>query len=179
MSFDNYPDIIALREDGKSDPAIFDLILTNPPFGSIMRGEVMEILGRFQLGHKKKSLPLEVLGLERCFQFLKPNGRLGIVLPDGLLKNKNALFVRRWIENVAEIKAIISLPIETFAPFGAAVKTSLCFFRKLGENEKPNPEKPVFMVEIASLGYDATGRANGKSEVDEVVEKFHSLVGWK
>ena len=48
----------------------------------------MDILGRFRLGHKKNSLPLEILGLERCFQFLKPGGKLGIVLPDGLLKNK-------------------------------------------------------------------------------------------
>jgi type I restriction enzyme M protein len=178
LSFDNYPDIIALREDGKSDPAIFDLILTNPPFGSIMRGEVMEILGRFQLGHKRKSLPLEVVGIERCFQFLKPGGRLGIVLPDGLLKNKNALFVRRWVEQVAEIKAVISLPIETFAPFGAAVKTSLCFFRKLTENERPNPNAKVFMADVESLGYDATGRPNNSSEVDAVVKAFHEQVGW-
>ncbi len=179
LSFDNYPDIIALRDDEKSNPAIFDLILTNPPFGSIMRGEVIEILGRFQLGHKRKSLPLEVLGLERCLQFLKPGGRLGIVLPDGLLKNKNGLFVRRWIEQVAVIKAVISLPIETFAPFGAAVKTSLCFFRKLAENERPRPNAKVFMAEVESLGYDATGRPNNSSEVDAVVNAFHEQVGWQ
>jgi type I restriction enzyme M protein len=143
-----------------------------------MRGEVMEILGRFQLGHKRKSLPLEVVGIERCFQFLKPGGRLGIVLPDGLLKNKNALFVRRWVEQVAEIKAVISLPIETFAPFGAAVKTSLCFFRKLTENERPNPNAKVFMADVESLGYDATGRPNNSSEVDAVVKAFHEQVGW-
>lgn len=178
LSFDNYPDIIALREDGQNDPAIFDLILTNPPFGSILRGEVMEILGRFQLGHKRKSLPLEVLGLERCFQFLKPGGRLAIVLPDGLLKNKNALFVRRWVQQVAQIKALISLPIETFAPFGAAVKTSLCFFRKLRANERPNPDGKVFMAEIASLGYDATGRSNSNSEVQSVVAEFQKHVSW-
>jgi len=73
LSFDNYPDIIALRDDGKKDPSVFDVVVTNPPIGSIMRQEAMEIIGRFQLGHKKKSLPLEILGLERSFQFLKPN----------------------------------------------------------------------------------------------------------
>ena len=81
LSFDNYPDIIALREDGSSDPAIFDLVLTNPPFGSIMRGEVLEIIGRFQLGAGKKSLPLDVLGIERCLQFLRPGGSLGSCFP--------------------------------------------------------------------------------------------------
>ena len=49
LSFDNYPDVIALREDGGQDPAVFDVVLTNPPFGSIMKQEVMEMLGRFDL----------------------------------------------------------------------------------------------------------------------------------
>jgi type I restriction enzyme M protein len=178
LSFDNYPDIIALREDGRNDPAVFDLILTNPPFGSIMRGEVLEIVGRFELGHGRKSLPLEVIGLERCFQFLEPGGRLGIILPDGLLKNKNTRFVREWIQGVAEIVAVISLPIETFAPFGAAVKTSLCFFRKPAEGHPPDPSAKAFLAEVTSVGYDATNRATARSDVDETVERFHREVGW-
>ena len=83
LSFDNYPDIIALRDDSRNNPAIFDLILTNPPFGSIMREEARNMLGRFDLGKKKRSVPLEVLAIERCYQFLKPGGKLIIVLPDG------------------------------------------------------------------------------------------------
>jgi len=178
LSFDNYPDIIALRDDGKKDPAIFDLILTNPPFGSIMRGEVMQMIGRFKLGHKKKSLPLEIIGLERCLEFLKPGGRLGIVLPDGLLKNKNSLFVREWIPEVAELKAVISLPIETFAPFGATVKTSLVFFRKLKKGEKATSN--VFLAECESLGYEATGKPSSrKSEIDEIVKLFNQHIKWQ
>ncbi len=179
LSFENYPDILALREDGNTDPAVFDLILTNPPFGSIMRQEVMGMIGRFQLGHKKKSLPLEILGLERCFQFLKPGGRLAIVLPEGLLKNKNARFVRRWVEQLAEIKAIISMPEEAFTTYGAMVKTSLCVFRKLGGGEAPNPGSPCFLAEVENLGYDATGRPKGGAEVHTVIEEFHRQVGWK
>ncbi|MBU4400972.1 MAG: N-6 DNA methylase [Planctomycetes bacterium] len=178
LSFDNYPDILALREDGSSDPSIFSIVVTNPPFGSIMKGEVMEILGRFTLGHKRKSLPLEVLGLERSFQFLKPGGKLAIVLPDGILKNKNALFVRKWVENTAVIKAVISLPIEAFYPFGATVKTSLCVFQKLFPGESCNPDAETYLVECENLGYDATGRANSNSETDSVVDGFHREVGW-
>ena len=62
---------------GSESGAIFDVVVTNPPFGSIMKQEAMEMLGRFDLGHKKKSLPLEVLGLERSLQFLKPGGENG------------------------------------------------------------------------------------------------------
>jgi type I restriction enzyme M protein len=70
LSFENYPDIIALRSDGKQDPALFHVVVTNPPFGSIARQETMAMLGRFALGDKRKSLPLEILGLERSLQFL-------------------------------------------------------------------------------------------------------------
>lgn len=178
LSFDNYPDIIALGDEGNSDPAVFDVIFTNPPFGSIMRSEVMAIIGRFQLGHKRKSLPLEVLALERCFQFLKPGGRLAIVLPDGMLKNKNTSFVRKWVQGVAEVKAVISLPLETFAPFGTTTKTSLCFFRKCELGRKPDPTAKVFLAEVENIGYDATGRAVGVSDVDDVVAAFHAEVGW-
>jgi type I restriction enzyme M protein len=176
LSFENYPDMLALREDGSNDPAIFDLILTNPPFGSIMRQEVMGMIGRFQLGHKKKSLPLEILGLERCFQFLRPGGRLAIVLPDGMLKNKNTRFVRGWVEQIAEIKAIISLPEDAFAAYGAMVKTSLCVFRKLAPGEAPTSK--AFLCEVETLGYDATGRPKAGSEVQAVIEAFHKEVGW-
>lgn len=178
LSFENYPDILAIQDDGNKDPGVFDVIVTNPPFGSIMRQEVMEMIGRFQLGHKKKSLPLEILGLERCFQFLKPGGRIAIVLPDGLLKNKNAKFVRKWVEQIAEIKAIISLPIEAFSAYGASVKTSLCVFRKLNDGEAAKGDNKVFLAEVENLGYDATGRPKAGSEVKQVVEEFHKQVGW-
>jgi len=177
LSFENYPDIVALGGETKS-PEVFSMILTNPPFGSIMRQEVMEMVGRFQLGNKKKSLPLEILGLERCFQFLKPGGKLAIVLPDGLLKNKSSLFVRNWIENVAKIKAVISLPEEAFNPYGAMVKTSLCIFQKYEANEKKNSDEAAYLCEIENMGFDATGRKKEGSEIPSVIEDFHKKVGW-
>lgn len=178
LSFENYPDILALRDNQKADPAVFNIVVTNPPFGSIMRSEVKNLVGRFALGAKRKSLPLEILGLERSFQFLKPGGRLAIVLPDGILKNKNAHFVRKWVEQVAEIKAIISLPEDAFNAFGAMVKTSLCIFRKLNEREVPNTDSKALLMEVENLGYDATGRAKPGAEIDDAVKMFHKEVGW-
>lgn len=178
LSFENYPDILALRDDGNADPAVFDIVVTNPPFGSIMRQEVMGMIGRFELGHKKKSLPLEILGLERSFQFLKPGGRIAIVLPEGILKNKNTRFVRRWIESMSEIKAVISLPEDAFSPFGAMVKTCLCVFRKRREGESIANDARCFLAEVENLGYDATGRPKPGIEVVQVVRAFHDQVGW-
>ena len=179
LSFENYPDILQLEDDDNTNPAVFDIILTNPPFGSLMTQEVMEMVGRFELGKGKKTLPMEYIGLERCFQFLKPGGKLAIVLPDGLLKNKNSKYVRKWVENVAQIKALISLPEEAFQSFGAMVKTSLCIFQKLPEGGKNDPNEETLLVEIDNVGYDATGRIKSGSEIDEVAKLFHKEVAWK
>ena len=179
LSFENYPDIVALGGEDSTTPEVFSMILTNPPFGSIMRQEVMEMVGRFQLGNKKKSLPLEILGLERCFQFLKPGGRLAIVLPDGLLKNKSTRFVRDWVEKVAKIKAVISLPEEAFSPFGATVKTSLCVFQKYAKDETPSSSGNALLLEIENIGFEATGKKKEGSEVDDAIKTFHEQVGWK
>lgn len=179
LSFDNYPDIIALREDGKQDPSVFDVVVTNPPFGSIMKQEVMEMLGRFDLGHKKKSLPLEILGLERSLQFLKPGGKLAIVLPEHLMKGKSALFVRKWLYSIARIKAIFFFPEEAFTPFGAMVKTCLCVLQKFKEGEKARDEDPTFLCEVENLGYEATGKPKTGCEVTTAIAAFHTEVGWK
>lgn len=179
LSFDNYPDVIALRDDGKQDPAVFDVIVTNPPFGSIMKQEVMEMLGRFDLGHKKKSLPLEVMGLERSLQFLKPGGKLAIVLPEHLMKGKNALFVRKWLYGAAHIKAIFFFPEDAFTPFGAMVKTCLCILQKFKSNDKPAAQDNTFLCEVENLGYDATGRQKAGSEVQAAIVAFHDQAGWQ
>lgn len=179
LSFDNYPDIIALRDDGQSDPAVFDVVLTNPPFGSIMRQETMEMMGRFVLGHKRKSLPLEILGLERSLQFLRPGGKLAIVLPEHLMKGKSALFVRKWLENIAHLKGLFFFPEEAFTPYGAMVKTCLCILQKFGETETPGAQDQTFLCEVENLGYDATGRVKPGSEIQAAIDAFHREVVWQ
>jgi len=178
LSFDNYPDIIALRDDGKQDPAVFDIVVTNPPFGSIMKRDVMEMMGRFDLGYRKKSLPLEILGLERSLQFLKPGGKLAIVLPEHLMKGKSNLFVRKWIYDIARIKAIFFFPEEAFTPFGAMVKTCLCILQKLREGENTSEKDITFLCEIKNLGYEATGKFKSGSEVSQAIAAFHQQMGW-
>jgi len=157
---------------------VFDVILTNPPFGSIMRHETMQMLGRFDLGHKKKSLPLEILGLERSIHFLKPGGRMGIVLPEHLMKGKNAAFVRKWLYGVAEIKAIFFFPEEAFTPFGAMVKTCLCIFRKRLPGEAAGKQEESFLCEVENLGYEPTGKPKHGSEVAAAIAAFHEKKGW-
>ena len=178
LSFDNYPDIKALAGEENDDPQVFDIVLTNPPFGSLMGGEIGNIIKRFELGKNKKSAPLEILGLERCLQFLKLGGRMGIVLQDGVLTDSGHSHVREWLHTQAEVVAVVSLPDHTFTPYGASPKTSLLFLKKYTSGDKATSGKPVFFARLDDIGYDATGRSKGTSEASLIVEKFHELRGW-
>ncbi len=172
VDFANFPDL---------RPESFDLILTNPPFGSLLGQEAIAALGTFKLADGRKSVPLEVLGLERCIQFLRPGGRLGIVLPDGVLVNRNARYVREWLESQAKLRAIVSLPIEAFSPYGANIKTSIVFVRKWKKGEAGNSDYKVQLARIDNIGYDAAGRPREGAELELVAQDIRNFLeqeGW-
>jgi len=87
----------------------------------------------FEVG--KTSGATEVLFIERCLDLLKPGGRMGIVLPEGVLNSSNLQSAREYFESRAKILLIVSLPQDIFISSGATVKTSLVFFRKFTEEE--------------------------------------------
>lgn len=91
------------------------------------------ILDLFQIG--KFSGLTEVLFIERCLNLLKPGGRMGIVLPEGVLNNTNLQKVRDFVESKAKILLIVSIPQDVFMAAGATVKPSLLFFKKFTEDE--------------------------------------------
>lgn len=77
----------------------------------------------------------EILFIERCLNLLKPGGRMGIVLPEGVLNNSNLQKVREFVESKAKILLIVSIPQDVFMASGATVKPSLLFFKKFTEKE--------------------------------------------
>ncbi|MEQ8525000.1 N-6 DNA methylase [Gracilimonas sp.] len=148
----------------------FDIILTNPPFGSRVEKSLKiteadrytdqekidkyqkkygkaykealkqvnnnvdkPILSLFKTG--KMSKLTEVLFIERCLNLLKPGGRMGIVLPEGVLNTTNLQRVRDFVESKAKIILITSIPQDVFVASGATVKPSLVFFKKFTEEE--------------------------------------------
>lgn len=78
----------------------------------------------------------EVLFIERCLDLLSPGGRLGIVLPEGIFNNPSLAYVREFTEDRAFLRAVVSLPQETFVSSGASVKCSLLFLQKFTEDEQ-------------------------------------------
>ena len=84
----------------------------------------------------KAKIKTEILFIERCLDLLKPGGRLGIVLPEGIFNNPSLAYVREFTEDRAYLRAVVSLPQETFVSSGASVKCSLLFLQKFTEEEQ-------------------------------------------
>jgi len=107
----------------------------------------------------------EVLFIERCLNLLKPGGRMGIVLPEGVLNNTNLQKVRDFVESQAKILLIVSIPQDVFMASGATVKPSLMFFKKF------TPEEAKEYAEIkanAEVAFDS----RYSSELSAINEKL-------
>ncbi len=149
----------------------FDIVLTNPPFGTVGKINNNKILSRYDLGYKWKNVgkqfykthnlsngqTAEILFIERSLQLLKEGGRLGIVLPNGHFENPSLEYLRFYIKQKANVLAIINLPQETFIPYGTGVKTSLLFLEKDTSNSKRR--YTIFFSKINKLGYQGNKNA--------------------
>jgi type I restriction enzyme M protein len=179
----------ALDYEDKFDPrrsiklGRFTLLLTNPPFGASVKEREKSYLANYELGGKVKKRNLqntETLFIERCLDLLKPGGRMGIVLPDGILTNSSLQYVRDFINERVQILGVVSLPQAAFkrpaskgsGDTGSGVKASLLFLRKKKEGEKLPTDYPIFMAIAEHIGYDATGRPD-KDEFPDI------LKGWE
>lgn len=105
----------------------FDSIITNPPFSIDLDNETKKnVKKEFIFGDKKNS---ENLFVERWYQLLKPNGRVGAVLPESVFDTTENKYIRLFIYKYFKVKAVVSLPQLTFEPF-TSTKTSLLFAQK-------------------------------------------------
>ena len=166
-------------------PASFDLILTNPPFGAIAKdADLPTLKDEFDLFNKTdakgKRKPMaqqksEILFMERIWHFLNPKtGRAAVVVPDGILTNSSLQPVRDWLLAHFQVQAVVSVPQFAFAHYGAGVKASLLFLRKLGDKETIAADTPIFMALAEKIGYDATGRATG-NDLPQVLKQYREF----
>ena len=162
------------------DLARFQVIVTNPPFGSKILIKDTSILEQFDLGYiwekpkEKKGrwkktdrlqggVPPEQLFVERCIQLLKPGGRMSIVLPDSILGSPGLGYIRQWLLQETRIVASIDLHQDAFQP-NTGVQTSILIVQKKTATEKEEDAKRgapipynVFMAIIDKVGHDKRG----------------------
>jgi type I restriction enzyme M protein len=158
-----------------------DVVVSNPPFGANIRIDDTEVLSQYDLAavwehdgdrwvkrrspdgkvQLQKSQPPEILFIERCLQFLKPGGRMAIVLPNGILNNPALGYVRSWLLNNAQVLAVVDMARELFQP-NNDTQTSMLILRRLSDDERALAESrkldyPVFMAIAERVGQDRRG----------------------
>ena len=135
-----------LRPKGATDYSefSFDLLMANPPFA----GDIKEptILSRYELSKDDKKQSRDTLFIERNLNFLKPGGRMAIVLPQGRFNNSSDKKIREFISEQCRILAVVGLHGNVFKPH-TGTKTSVLFVQKWDEKLCPKREDyPIFFA---------------------------------
>ena len=138
----------------------FDLVMANPPFA----GDIKEntIISRYELGkntagkwHKKVSR--DILFIERNLSFLKPGGRMAIVLPQGRFNNASDKAIRDFIAERCRILAVVGLHGNVFKPH-TGTKTSVLFVQKWDDVLCPRKDDyPIFFATMQKPSKDNSG----------------------
>ena len=163
----------------------FDYIITNPPFGSSVKQNEKAYLHQYNLGNKdvswldlknsavkgRNNQSTEVLFIEQCYNFLKEEGFLAVVIPDGILTNSSLQYVRDNVEEWFRIIAVVSMPQTAFSHTGAGVKSSVLFLRKW---KKRDSEKIKALK--SSIQNNILSEYNYRNEVSEIEwQKRHTI----
>ncbi len=171
---------------GSSPSGLFDVVLTNPPFGAKIGIKEPDLLTNYDFGHiwsQSKtngwittsalcaSEDPQVLFLEFCVRALRPGGRMGVVLPEGMFGNKQTAYVWTWLRQQGTVEALLDCPRTAFQP-GTDTKTNVLFFRKAEAKSEPTSLKTKVAVAI-NCGHDRRGRsvkATGEAHADDFPE---------
>ncbi len=154
----------------KVKQGLFDIVVTNPPFGGKAHIDDPHILSRYELpGSETKDtrslMPAEQLFVEGALKYVKRGGYLVIVLPRSILNNPGLKFIRRWLLGDARLVASIDLPKETFAEGGGVPNPSVLIVQRLTREEvklaraKALDDYEIFMALPKTVGRDKRGNA--------------------
>ena len=162
----------------------FDVLMANPPFAGDIKEQT--ILSKYDLAFKdenknkmKSKVGRDILFIERNLDFVRPGGRLALVLPQGRFNNTSDKDVREYITDKARILAVVGLDVNTFKPH-TGTKTSVIFLQKWND-DKTNPmyycpkveDYPIFFAVSEKSGKDNSGEyvytkdENGKLKLDK------------
>ena len=144
----------------------FDVLMTNPPFA----GDIGErrILQQYELArrgrtHVAANQGRDILFIERNLEFLRPGGRMAIVLPQGRFNNTSDAYIREFIARECRILAVVGLDVNTFKPH-TGTKTSVLFVQKWNDDPQAGPlcprveDYPIFFATSKRSGKDSSGQ---------------------
>jgi type I restriction enzyme M protein len=180
-----------------------NVVLTNPPFGTKIPIKGERVLAQYELGYKWKKdkktnkvektntlhedQPPQILFLERCLQFLKPSGRLGIVLPEAVFGMPTYEYVVTFLRERTKILGIVSMPEALFKTSGkGGTHAKVCVVFIENTTPKDGEDYEIFMADAKWCGHDSRGNptirkdASGTEilfdDVPKVAERFKKIV---
>lgn len=152
----------------------FDVLMANPPFA----GDIKEsrILSKYELGKKpdgkyQSKVGRDILFIERNLDFLKPGGRLAIVLPQGRFNNSSDKAIREYIAEHCRILAVVGYHGNFFKPH-TGTKTSVILAQKWNDDPKQGalcPKKddyPIFFATMQKPSKDNSGEKIFVKDID-------------
>lgn len=154
----------------------FDLVMANPPFAGDIKEQT--ILSHYELakndnGKWQKAVGRDILFIERNLNFLKPGGRMAVVLPQGRFNNANDKYIREFIAERCRILAVVGLHVNVFKPH-TGTKTSVLFVQKWDDKLCPKKEDyPIFFATMQKPSKDNSGEKiyvkdkNGEIKLDK------------
>ena len=162
----------------------FDLLMANPPFAGGI--EETQIKAQYELAFDKDKkirpkVERDILFLERNLDFVKPGGRLAIVLPQGRFDNKSDEYIRKFIYERARVVAVVSLNECTFKPH-TSTKTSVLFLQKWTEKNGICPKLEnysIFFAVSGKPGKDVSGRyvhAKNRNGINRLDKHGHLII---
>lgn len=138
----------------------FDLVMANPPFaGDIKENTIISHyeLGKNSAGKWQNKVGRDILFIERNLNFLKPGGRMAIVLPQGRFNNSSDKYIREFIAERCRILAVVGLHGNVFKPH-TGTKTSVLFVQKWDDVLCPKKEDyPIFFATMQKPSKDNSG----------------------
>jgi len=138
----------------------FDLLMANPPFaGDIKEGNILARyeLGKNDKGKQQSKVGRDILFIERNLNFIKPGGRMAIVLPQGRFNNSTDKRVRDFIAERCRILAVVGLHGNVFKPH-TGTKTSVLFVQKWDDELCPKlDDYPIFFATMQKPSKDNSG----------------------
>ncbi len=158
----------------------FDILLANPPFGAKIPVKGEKKLSQYPLGHKwkfdkkdslwvktnkvKENEAPQILFIDRCLDLVREDGKLAIVVPDGVLCNPTDGYIVQEILSKAELIGLIDLPMSSFLPY-TPTKTHIIFLKK---TSNPRTDYQFFMSYAKTCGHDKRGREISSDEISEI-----------
>jgi type I restriction enzyme M protein len=196
LYLDEMPEVICgdsladVSQDGAAiENKLFDVVLTNPPFGAKIVAASPNTLMRYDLARKwvksdgvketfvpngamNPSTPPQVLFVERCLKLVKPGGFLGAILPESIVSSKSHAYVVQYMQSVADLVAVVGMPealFKTSGKGGTHTKTVAVVLQK-----KPSKVKrsSVFFADAKWCGHDSRGRSVPLNHVPQIAANF-------